>query len=96
MTMQKVDVTMPLLPGCPEVLSDAGIAFEIAPDGLFASDAVQAKTIIDGYAGSAAQLAYHKREAVLAAGIQYETRINGWPYLQRLGRARPFPTQLSN
>lgn len=66
--MQKLNVALPLAAGCPDALATAGVAFEIAPDGFYASDATQAQAIINGYAGSATELAWHKADILAQLG----------------------------
>jgi len=64
-----------LAAGLIECMDAAGILQSHSPDGWHVSDATAANAFIAAYSGSAAELNWHKAQALAALAAQYETVI---------------------
>ena len=77
--MEKIVVTLPLLPGCDAALQAATISYEHRPDGLYVAtaQAAQAQTIITNYTAANALAWAQAQQKANAAATRWAVMTGG-------------------
>lgn len=74
--MQKTNISSPLPAGFPDICAARGISIEIAPDGVYASDASAAQLLSVTFSGSAAELQYYQAQKQAALDALFNANFD--------------------
>ena len=74
--MFKTTITPPLPDGFLSVASSQGLAVEIAPDGIYASDAIAVQALFASYSGSASELQWQQQQKQSALDILFNEHFD--------------------